>query len=108
VAARYKPDHQGTGRLLLSPGMFDLVNAYADAGMRYAQQISPARTGDYKDSFRVEENHEITMTSKDGHRTRRAAARIVNDSPHAPEVEWQWGHHILGRTIDFVERVKTQ
>jgi hypothetical protein len=108
VATHYEPDHKGTGQLLVSPGMFDLVNAFADFGMRYAVSISPEDTGDYKDSFRVEEGHVLTMITKGGHRTRRAAARIVNDAPHAPNVEWQWGYHVLGRTIDAIERAKTR
>lgn len=108
MSAKYVADHQGTGQLLLSPGMFDLVNAFADFGMRYAVSISPEDTGEYKDSFRVEEGHEITLVTRDGHRSRRAAARIVNDAPHAPNVEWEWGHAVLGRTIDAIERAKTR
>lgn len=105
MAARYVMDHIGTGKLLRSPGMHNMVYDFAVEGMRYAKDISPRRTGDYRDSFRVEGGHIVVMTT-DGHTTHRAAARLINDSDHAADVEWRWNHHILGRTIDRIQKVK--
>lgn len=105
MAVRYRPDHADMDKLLLSPAFFALTRDYAEAGQRYAQDISPrGDTGDYQASFRVEAGHIVTMTTTTGFRTRRAAARLQNDSDHALAVEFMWGHAILARTVDFIER----
>lgn len=103
MAVRYKPDHRGIDKMLLSREFFKMTGDFAEAGQRYAQDISPRDTGDYRDSFRVEEGHTVEMFVQ-GHHTIRAAARLVNDSDHAAHVEWQWGHYILARTVDYIER----
>lgn len=106
MAARYQMDHIGTGGLLRSPEMMNMVYDFATEGARFARDISPRDTGDYKDSFRVIGGLVVTMTASDGHTTTRAAARLINESEHAADVEWRWNHHILGRTIDRIQRTK--
>jgi hypothetical protein len=99
-------DHIGTGQLLRSPEMMNMVYDFAREGMRFAQDISPRRTGEYRDSFRVEGGHIVRMEDEAGHITYRAAARLINDSEHAADVEWRWNHHILDRTIGRIQRTK--
>lgn len=95
----YRKDISGTNELMTGPEMVALMAAAAEKGKEYARSISPRRTGDYADSFRVE------TTAKGGPKHNRAEARLVNDSDHAADVEWRnhGGERILGRTVDFVE-----
>jgi hypothetical protein len=95
----YRPDIRGTNDLMTSPEMVALMAAAAEKGKGFAKSISPRRTGDYADSFKVE------TTTKGGPKHNRAEARLVNDSDHAADVEWRNhdGERILGKTVDYVE-----
>lgn len=95
----YQPDIRGTNDLMTSPEMVALMAAAAEKGKEFAKSISPRRTGDYVDSFKVE------TTAKGGPKRNRAEARLVNDSDHATDVEWinHGGERILGKTVDFIE-----
>lgn len=94
MTIRYKEDIAGTNRLMRGPEMQAVLRAVAEKGADFARSISPERTGDYKASFHVE------VRADGGPRHNRAEARIVNDSPHATEVEWRDGYHVLARTAD--------
>lgn len=106
--ADYKPDHQGIGELMRSPEIHGLVDLAAYEAVPFAKAISPDATpkGEgYVASFEVHPN----LTRKlHGVRTRRAVAELGNNSDHAIIVEngldQNMGHHVLGRTIDFIER----
>jgi hypothetical protein len=96
---RYESNISGTNDLMTSEEMLALMVAAAQAGMSYAQRISPVDTGEYVESFRVE--GEI----RGGPARNRAEARLVNDSDHAADVEWRnhGGERVLGRTVDAIE-----
>lgn len=96
---RYSPDIRGTNELMTGEEMLAVMEAAAQAGMSYAQNISPVDTGDYVSSFRIETEH------RGGPQHDRAEARLVNDSDHAADVEWRnhGGERILGRTVDAIE-----
>lgn len=97
----YRPDHKGTGELLVAPEMHRLVAAGAEAGREYAVSISPDRepySEGYIASFEVETGRTDTIA-----RSRRATAIVRNTAPYAAVVEWQWDHHVLARTADFIE-----
>jgi hypothetical protein len=104
VANDYKPDHKGIAQLLVAPSMMKVVALYAEAGMPYAVSISPDADpyGEgYVSSFEVEAG----LTVKTGG-NRRAAARLVNTTDHAAHVEWTNGDRVLGRTVDYIEKLK--
>lgn len=100
----YKPDHKGIAALLVAPAMMNAVALYAEAGRDYAISISPDAEpfGEgYVSSFEVQAG----LVVKTGG-NRRAAARLVNTSPHAVHVEWTNDSRVLGRTVDFIEKRK--
>jgi hypothetical protein len=88
----FKPNYKGIGQLMNSPAMVELVRQRAEAAMAYAESISPERTGEYKASF------EVTAGAHGGPKNDRAEARLTNTSPHAVDVEWKDGYHVLNRT----------
>lgn len=96
----YEKDIRGTNDLMTGPEMVAFMAAAAENGKRFAESISPVRTGEYKASFRVE------TSAHGGPRHNRAEARLVNDSEHSTDVEWlnHGGERILGKTVDFIER----
>lgn len=97
----YKPDHKGIARLLVSPEMHQLVTRAAEEGKRYAVSISPDAEpyGEgYIASFRVEGGKTEKVAGSN-----RAAAHLVNTSPHATAVEYANGSRVLGRTVDHIE-----
>lgn len=94
---RYTPDYSGTGQIMNSPEMVEVMRAKAELGNGFAESISPERTGDYKGSF------EVTADSGGGIRGDRAEAQIVNSSDHAVNVEWQDGYKVLTRTLGALE-----
>lgn len=96
-AIRYKPDHAGLGQLMRSDGVKDVLRAHAEHGADLARAISPVRTGDYEASFHVETG-EVSASG------RRAAAFLINDSPHAVLVEWHDNHHVLARVAGMIGR----
>lgn len=101
MANDYKPNHKGIAALLVAPPMMKAVALYAAAGMPYAISISPEATGDYASSFEVDAGHVVKTGGN-----RRAAARLVNTSDHAVHVEWTNGDRVLGRTVDYIEKLK--
>jgi len=100
---RYVPDHKGIAEMLNGPEMHKLVGTFADAGRNYAVAISPVDSGEYAKSFEVERG---LTSGRIGRRanSRRAMARLHNKADHAAAVEWFHGHHVLSRTVDYIER----
>lgn len=98
---RYKPNHRGVAALLVSPEMMSLATRGAEEGMQYAISISPHATGEYAGSFRVESGKVVKAGGN-----QRACAELHNDSDHALEVEFTNGDRVLGRTVDFIEKLK--
>lgn len=98
MAVRYVPDREGTNALMRSDGVRDHLRGIAERGADLAREVSPVLTGDYKASFRVED------TGSGGVHGDRAAAYIVNDSPHAARVEWEDGYHVLARVAGMIGR----
>lgn len=94
MTVRYKPDYTGTGELMNSPEMVEVMRQVAEKGIPFAESISPERTGEYKSSF------EVTSRSHGGVHGDRAEAQVVNTSEHAAHVEWQDGYHVLARTAE--------
>jgi hypothetical protein len=99
MAARYEPDHEGTGMLMMSDGMREMLRMVAERGADYARSIAPVgkppgdpHPGEYLASFRVE------VVTPAPSWDDRPAALIVNDSGHAAYVEWQDGYHVLAKT----------
>lgn len=88
----YKPSYTGLRALMNGPEMQAMLRQVAEKGVPFAQSVSPARTGEYRGSFRVE------TRANGGVHGDRAEAKIINDSPHAARVEWQDGYHVLNRT----------
>lgn len=101
MLARYDPDHKGTGQILVSREFHQLVDRAAEAGREYAVSISPDQEpyGEgYIASFEVETGLTDVVA-----RSPRASAILRNTSEYAAVVEWQWDHHVLARTADFIE-----
>jgi hypothetical protein len=94
---RYEKNIKGLNELMRSAGVRDHLRAVAEAAIPYAQEISPERTGEYKASFRVE------TTDSGGPLGNRAAAYLINDSPHAARVEWEDDFHVLARVADHIQ-----
>ena len=96
---KYYPDFKGTGAVLSGPLMSAAVAKVASEGQRFAESISPRRTGEYARSFRV-----VTSTAQiDGQK--RSIARIENTSDHATAVEWGNGaSRVLHRTLEEIRR----
>jgi hypothetical protein len=92
---RYKKDLKGTNELMRSPGVRDFLRSVAEAAIPVAESISPERTGDYKESFRVE-------TGEVNQGGLRAAAFLRNVSDHAVLVEWHDGYHVLARVAGMI------
>lgn len=98
---RFKPDHEGIGDLLRSPGMHDLVRDAAEYGKAYAESIAPdapPKGQGYITRFRVESGMTEIIA-----KARRPVAHLVNIDPYAAAVEWEYDYHILGRTIEYIE-----
>jgi hypothetical protein len=99
---RYDRDIKGTAEVLTQPEMHSLVDRAAEAGKAFAVSISPDAPpiGEgYIESFRVETGQTETFEG-----VRRAEAQLWNDSPYAAAVEWEYKHHVLGKTVDFIEK----
>lgn len=101
---RYDPNHKEIGKFLVGAQMQKLVTKAANAGKAYAISISPDAPplGEgYITSFEVESGLVKTIA-----RNPRACARLWNRAGHAAAVEWEHGHRILGRTVDFLNTWK--
>lgn len=95
----YQASYAGTGELMNSPEMLAMLKAAAEEGQKFAESISPRRTGQYAGAFRIE------VEAKAGPKHDRGEARLINDSAHAADVEWRnhGGERVLGRTVDHIE-----
>lgn len=94
MTVRYRADYKGTGELMNSVEMRNMLREVAEKGRVFAIGISPERTGEYVKSF------EVTTSAHAGTHGDRAEATLVNTSAHAAHVEWQDGYHVLARTAD--------
>lgn len=92
--AKVRASYKGIGEILRSPQMKREMEARAKRVQAKAEALAPVDTGDYVKSFRVES--EIRAG-----KTRRAVAKVINDSPHAAYVEWGTSrtprHRVMGR-----------
>lgn len=107
MTVRYKADYRGTGQLMNSPEMVEVMRQVAEKGMAYAKSISPVGDPDedphpglYQESF------EVTAQAHGGFHGDRAEAQIVNTAEYAAALEWgngafppySHGYHVLART----------
>ncbi len=103
----YRPDHRGTARLMQTSAMRGACRLACYDAIPFAQSISPdappLREG-YIDSFVVDSPRKLVKIAG----TRRVSARLINTADHATVVEtgrgYNMGHHVLGRTADWIER----
>lgn len=79
--AKFRASYKGIGEILRSPQMQREMKTRAERVQAKAEALAPVETGDYAGSFRVE------VELRAG-KTRRAVAKVINDSPHATYVEW--------------------
>lgn len=98
MTLRYTASYSGLRELMRGQEMQQVMREVAEKGMEYAISISPEHTGEYRSSF------EVTVSADGGviPPGARAEAQLVNTSDHAVNVEWQDGHHILTRTLDYL------
>lgn len=87
---RFVPNRAFIPTFARSPEVRDELTRRAEAGERFAQSISPVRTGEYRSSFRIE--------------VVGGQVRLVNTSDHAVYVETTNGDRVLGRATDIIER----
>lgn len=94
----YVMDAKATEALLESGQLRPAARQAAERGKAHAESVAPVESGEYRDSFTVEDS-----TGWDG----RAAVDLVNTSEHAAAVEYgnrgRRGRHILASTIDIIE-----
>jgi hypothetical protein len=79
--ARYRQNTKAFAKVLVSKQMQDAMKDRAEQVQQRAEGIAPRDTGDYGSSFRVE------VGVREGPKP-RAVAKVVNDNPAAPYVEW--------------------
>lgn len=104
---RYEPDYKGTGQIMTSQQMRQLVGSTGERAKELAEAISPvgstergdSHPGLYKASFSVE-----TGTYHDP-KGDRAQAVLVNTSDHAADVEWRDGFLVLTRVLGALEHL---
>ena len=109
--ARYEPDHEGIGALLVSSQMGDVMRAIAQSqALPLARSLSPDAApygSGYVDSFKVEVETIMWAGSP------RKVANLVNASDYAAAVEWGWdvahrqfgnhkGYHVLQTVADVI------
>jgi hypothetical protein len=106
--ATYQPDRHGWREFANGPELRSLVAQIAERAKAHAESISPRSDREdgephYQDSFTVE-----TYTDARFRSGPRVAARLINTSGHAAEVEWGKrqnggnGKRVLGRTFDYL------
>lgn len=101
LVVQFEMDRAGIAELAVGQALKDAtLSVVAHRAMPYAISISPhGSTGNYVSSWRVEETFAIIAG------LRRAACKLVNDSPHAAAVEWVSargfgrGYGVLRRTL---------
>lgn len=93
---QYTPSRKGMQAIANSAGVGEAAVRMAKAGKAYAKSIAPVgKTGDYKNSFEVEQV-DVQVPTKGGFET-RAGAVLRNTAPYsAPQVEVE--HKVLKRT----------
>lgn len=97
---QYKADRKGVRALANSAGVGQAAVRAAKAGQRFAESIAPVgKTGDYKNSFEVEQV-DVQVPTKGGFET-RAGAILRNTAPHSLPVEGS--HRVLRRTADHMK-----
>ena len=79
--AKFRGDYKGIGKILRSKQMQKEMEARAEKVQTKAEGLAPQDSGTYRQSFRVE------VGVREG-RKPRAVAKVVNDAPNAPYVEW--------------------
>ncbi len=79
--ARYRHDYKKFGKVMTSRQMQEAMKARAEKVQSRAEGIAPHHTGEYASSFRVE------VGVRKGPKP-RAIAKVINDDPAAPYVEW--------------------
>jgi hypothetical protein len=110
VTAYFDLDRDGIAELAMNPVLMGSVIACAEGEAKpYAVSISPRSNRQHKhyaDSFTVVPGAVMIR------RMRRAAAHLINDAPHAAFVEWGndgfEGHRVLGRTLDHLNRPRSE
>lgn len=79
--ARFKGNYRGIGQMLRSAQMQREMETRAERVKGKAETLAPHDSGRYAGSFRVESG------VREG-RKPRAVAKVINDAPNAPYVEW--------------------
>lgn len=79
--ARFRGDYKGIGKMLRSAQMQREMEARAERVKGKAEALAPHDSGRYAGSFRVEAG------VREGKKP-RAVAKVINDAPNAPYVEW--------------------
>lgn len=79
--ARFRGNYKGVGQILRSHQMQQEMKQRADRVKAKAETLAPHHTGQYAGSFRVE------VGVREGGKP-RAMAKVINDDPAAPYVEW--------------------
>lgn len=99
----YQPDPKFFKELAVGDEIRSACREIADKAKGIAEALSQdfRITGDYADSFSVQET---TIAWTGTYPGPRAAAQLVNTSDHAAAVEWgnahdHKPHHVLGRTL---------
>ena len=97
----YKHKYRAFGaEVLRAPFMRRQMLDRAYAILQAAQALAPVETGEYLDSFEVDNG--IRQTG----RSRRAYARVSNTAPHAMAVEFGFGatprYRVLGHALGVV------
>jgi hypothetical protein len=96
----YRPNRPGTGQLLRTEEMEQLVARAANKAKAHAEKIAPRDTGRYAASFEVE------STRRGGPNSDRAEAHLINTANHAWAVEFVNGDRVLGKAADHIEHAE--
>ena len=97
MAKDYEVDKSGMRAIGQSAQMMQAMTALGEAGAAGARAISPVKSGEYRDSWEVQQVREKVGWDRD----ERAAVRVVNTAPYAATVERK--HHILGTVKAIIE-----
>lgn len=110
----FNPNTRGLAELLAGPEMQAEMKRRVDRGKDFAEATAPVgpegdpHRGEYKDGFRTEVSVEKPAPAAFG--GPRATGRLINDAPHAVDVEYGGGgraenptaaaHHTMTRSLD--------
>lgn len=95
MSVQYRPDPRGMRELATSSGVREVVAERAERGVEWMQANAPVDSGEYRDSFEIEQQDLRMFGSV------RACASIYNSAPHATEVDRQYG--LFPRAVDIIE-----